>query len=616
MINKGLRLVLAAIALALPSQEEAWAKTEFFKIEDIRPGMKGIGKTCYQGIRPEEFQVEILGVLDGINPGASAVLARLSGSMLDRTGVFEGMSGSPVFIDGKLLGAIAYTFTFAREPICGIVPITQMVRDFEGQESPSGTGAIYKKGMLQNYRLPLPEDASGLKQVAVTAGDIGRQPSLAAFGGHSLVPIATPLSLGGFAAETLKAFGPKFRDLGMSILQGIGGAGPGPSPASASSSDDLALEPGSNLVVPLVSGDLDVSAGGTVTFVDGSKLYAFGHSLFDLGFTELPLHRGTAITVFPSLESSFKILATGTLAGAVRQDRGTGIYGILGEKPRTVPLKVHLTTSRGVKREFRYELARDMYLTPLLVNLTVYNTIVASERAVGYSTLGVKGQIKIRNQQPVVVDNRFSSDGDSPAAASLSIALPVSYLMAAGYKNLDLESIDLEIVSHETDQAALLDSIRFNSTEVRAGESMELEVCYKRANGELLRNTYPVRIPANASPGPLTMLVADGAALMSLDDQEEGEDLIPRDLTQLIRFINNLRKVDRLYARFFRQEPGVAVKGEGLPGLPPSFLSILRSERKAGALIPIRTSTLMEYELPAADHMITGSKTLRLLVKP
>jgi hypothetical protein len=609
-------LALFAVASMLQPLERTWAKTEFFRIEDLRPGMKGVGKTCYQGTRPEEFQVEVLGVLDGINPGASAVLVRLNGGMMDRTGVFEGMSGSPVYIDGKLLGAIAYSFSFAREAICGIAPITQMVSAFEEQESPSGTKAIFKKSVLQNYRWPVPEDLSGSRVVAVTAGDVSRQPSLAAFGGHSLVPIATPLSLGGFSAETLKIFAPTFRAMGLSTLQGTGSAGPGTAPAFTADSDGSSLEPGSNIVIPLVSGDLDVSAGGTVTYVDGSKLYAFGHSLFDLGFTELPMHRGTAITVFPSLQSSFKILATGAPAGTIRQDRGMGIYGIVGEKPRLVPLKVHLTTSRGIKRELKYELARDPYLTPLLVNLTVYNTIVASERALGYATLSVKGQIKIKNEQPVVVDNRFSSDSDTPAAASLSIALPVNYLMTAGYKNLDLEGIDLEIVSHETDQAAVLDAIRFDSTEVRAGESLELEIFYKKANGDVLRDKYPVRIPANASPGPLTMLVADGTALMSLDDQEEREGLIPRDLTQLIRFINNLRKTDRLYVRFFRQEPGVAVKGEGLPGLPPSFLSILKSERKAGALIPIRTSTLMEYEVPAVEHMITGAKILRLLVKP
>lgn len=338
--------------------------------------------------------------------------------------------------------------------------------------------------------------------------------------------------------------------------------------------------------------------------------------MFDLGFTELPMYKGRAITVFPSLESSFKILETGEVAGAVRQDRGLGIYGVVGENPRMVPLNVHLTTSRGARKELRYELARDPFLTPLLVNLTVYNSVIATERAQGYSTLRVKGKINIKGEPEVLIDNRFSSDSNSPAYAALSIAVPVNYLMAAGYKNLDLHTIDLEISAQESDQTAVLDSIRFARTEVKAGETLDLALSWQKTNGDVINKTYPVKIPANASPGSLIMLVADGSTVIALNEQEEGESLIPRDLTQLVKFLNNLRKSDSLYVRFFRQEPGALIRGEGLPGLPPSILSILKSERKVGAMAPLHTSTLSEDELPRSDYMVTGAKVLRLTVKP
>ena len=606
MKHRWLSAAFAALALAL-SCSLAAARTEFMKVEDVRPGMKGVGKTCYRGSKPEEFQVEILGVLHGINPGASAVLAKFSGGPMENTGVFEGMSGSPVFIDGKLLGAVAFSFAFAREAIGGITPITEMVEAFEQKpESPTGRRVILKKSSLWNF-------SQAAEEFASASGNALREPLMAG-SGHALIPIATPLSVAGFHPETLKAFAPQFKAMGMSLLQGAGGAGP--KAKGAAEPDAPPLEPGSNIVVPLVRGDLDVSAGGTVTYVDGDRLYAFGHSLLELGFTELPMHKANAITVFPSLQSSFKILETGEPAGAIRQDRGSGIYGILGEKPRMVPLNVHLANSRGVKKEFRYELARDPYLTALLVNLTVYNTIVASERAQGIVTLRIKGKINIKGEEAVVVDNRFSSDESAPNAASLSIAVPVNYLMGAGYRNLDLQDIDLEISSQESDQSAILDSIRFGRTEVKAGESLPLELSWKKVNGEVVRDTHPVKIPANASAGELAMLVADGATLMSLDEQEEGANLIPRDLTQLIRFINNLRKNDHLYIRFFRQEPGALVRGEGLPGLPPSILSILKSERRVGSINPIHTSTLMEYELPASDFMVTGARVLKLTVRP
>jgi hypothetical protein len=608
-----IRTALVALILLISSSALA-EKTEFFKIEDLQPGMKGIGKTCFHGTSPEEFQVEILGVLHGVNPGASAVLAKFSGASLEKTGIFEGMSGSPVYVDGKLLGAIAFSYSFAKEAIGGITPITQMVDSFQQTLSFSAGGAaVIDKSNLWNVRLPLPSRQDQAKAPPLFPVAIRPQQAFAVSGGHALIPIATPLSLGGFDPETIKVFAPQFRALGMSILQGGGGTA---NPKTGGEVSSAPIEAGSNIVVPLVRGDLDVSAGGTVTYVEGNKLYAFGHGMFELGFTELPMFKGNAITVFPSLESSFKILETGEMAGTIRQDRGMGIYGVVGEKPRMIPVNVHLTTSRGGEKELRYQLASDAFLTPLLVNLTVYNSIIASERAQGYSTLRVKGKISIKGQQDLVLDNRFSSDSDAPSSASLSIAVPINYLMAAGYKNLDLQNVDLEISSQESDQAAVLDSMRSARTEVRAGESLDLELTWKKINGEVIRQTYPVKVPANASPGALTMLVADGSTIMALDEQEEGENLIPRDLSQLIKFLNNMRRNDLLYIRFFRQEPGAVVKGEGLPGLPPSILSILKSERRVGAITPIHTSTLMEYELPGSDYLVTGAKALKLTVKP
>jgi hypothetical protein len=615
-MNKSrLLLIFAAMALLLPSLSNGLANNAFFNIEDLRPGMKGIGKTCFQGDRPEEFQVEVLGVLRGISPGCNAVLARFSGGQIDKTGVFEGMSGSPVFIDGKLLGAVAFTFSFAKEAIGGITPIQEMVNAFEtGDPLIPGGRASLKKSMLWRYRLDSSQDP--IKSLIFHSDDSKPQQTISVLGGHALMPIATPLSLSGLDGRTVKAFAPQFKTMGMSLLQGAGRSAAPTSIKSTNGADNSPLEPGSNIVVSLVRGDLDLSAGGTVTYVDGSKVYAFGHNMFQLGFTELPMHKARAITVFPSLESSFKILEMGELAGAIRQDRGTGIYGVIGENPQMVPLVINLMNSRGGKKTFKYELARDALLTPILVNLAVYNTIIASERAQGYVTLTVKGKIDIRDEQPVEINSRFSSDSSAPNSASLSVAVPVNYIMAPGYKNLDLEKIELEISSQEIDQTAILDSIRSSRAEIRAGETLDLEVSYKKANGDLLQDTYPVKIPENITPGPLNLLVADGNALMSLDEEEEGDLLVPRDLSQLVRFINNIRKNDHLYIRIYRQESGLAVKGEGLPGLPPSILSILKSERKSGALAPINTSTFMEYELPFTDYMASGAKVLRVTVKP
>jgi hypothetical protein len=441
--------------------------------------------------------------------------------------------------------------------------------------------------------------------------DAGLWPATAPFSGHSLVPISTPLSLGGFSPQAVRMFDSQLRSLGLTALQGTGATA-----KSQAQKDNTPLEPGSNIVVPLVRGDMDASAGGTVTHIDGDRVYAFGHPLFNLGFAELPMHKGRAITVFPSLQSSFKILETAEAVGSIRQDRGSGIYGVLGQQAKMIPMRVQMTTSRGGKKTLNYEVARDRFLTPFLINFTVFNSIISSERSLGVSTLQVKGKINIKGEDPVEIENRFSSDSNSPVFASLSIALPMNFLMSSGYKNLEFENINLDITAVEDDRAAVLDSVRFDRSELRAGEAVNLDIFYKKTNGEIEQDSYPVKIPPDVTPGPILMLVADGTNLMEMDAREQGEDFIPRDLSQLIKFINNIRKNDRLYVRIFRREAGAVVRGEGLPGLPPSIISILRSDRNTGGMSPIQTSTFMEYELSPSDYVISGSKTLNLLIKP
>jgi hypothetical protein len=596
------RWILAALfALWLPLHGEVWAQTEFFRLADLRPGMKGIGKTCYQGSRPEDFQVEILGVMRNMNPGGDAVLARLTGGPLAQTGVFEGMSGSPVFIEGKLLGAVAFSFPFAKEAIGGITPIEQMVDAFTEMPDVGAAGSkIIKKSMLWKHLLPAPEGLSSGPRLEVTELDARMQPLMEPFAGHALLPIATPLNLGGFGSETLRVFAPQFRAYGLSLLQGSGAASSqarGRSPQTPPV-DNSPIEPGSNLVIPLVHGDFEVSAGGTVTWVDGKKLYAFGHPLFNLGFSQLPMYKGKVLAVFPSQQSSFKILETTESIGTLRQDRSVGVYGVLGEPTKMIPMRIRMTTSRGVKKTWNYEVAEDQFLTPLLLNLTIYESVNSTERAMGVSTIRVKGKISLKGEQPIELENRFSSDSSSSANAAMSIAAPVYFLMALGYKNLEFEDIDLEISS------------------VEAGESIKLDVFYQKPDGEIVRESYPVKMPASMTSGPISIMVADGTSVMQMDAREQGEDLIPRDLSQLIKFMNNLRRNDHVYLRLFRREAGAVINGEGLPGLPPSILSILRSERNSGSMSPIQTLPLMEYEFPAGDYVVSGVKVLNLLIKP
>jgi hypothetical protein len=604
------------VALALPlASNTLFSQQSFFRVEDLRPGMKGVGKTCYQGSKPEEFGVEILGVMKHINPGADAVLARFSGEMIDKTGVFEGMSGSPVYIDGKLLGAVAFSYPFSKEAIGGITPITQMVNTFEQDVDFKvvNPGIGLKKSMLWDFQKVIDGAGRGLP---LLSRDNRWQPVAVSTEGHTLQPIATPLSLAGFSPATLERFSPQFRALGLSMLQGSGSMQSGGSPSTSSLPDNSPLEPGSNLVIHLVRGDLEVSAGGTVTHIDGDRLYAFGHPLFNLGFSQLPMHKGRALIVFPSMQTSFKILEATEPVGAMRQDRGMGIYGVLGETAEMLPIHIKMKTSRRAEKDLNFEIALDRFLSPFMVNLTIFNSILASERGLGYSTIKVKGQININGENPVKIDDRYSSDSNSPVFAALSVAMPLNFLLAFGYQNLDLESIDLEITTIEDDRSAILESIRLDRSELKAGDSVNLETMLRKSNGEVVKDTYPVKIPESITPGDLSLLVADGNSIMTRDTMEQGEQIVPRNLTHLIRLLNNLRRNDRLYVRLFRRGPGAVVKGEGLPGLPPSILSILNSERNTGNMRAIDKTNLMEYQLPQTDYVVNGAKLFNLIIKP
>ena len=600
-------LVLAALVSGFCAFSGAESRNDFFRVEDLRPGMKGTGKTCFQGTEPEDFDVEILGVLRNVNPGEDAVLARFGGGPLEKTGIFSGMSGSPVFIDGKLLGAVAFSYAYATEAIGGITPIGRMISAVE-QPDALPSGIIYKKSSPWNYSLPLP--SSGFKAKDLTEL-VSSAPRLLD-GGNHLLPIPTPVNMGGFDPRAIKTFTPLFGGAGMTLLQGVAA---GAAADASGKTATLPFQPGGNITVSLVHGDLEVTAGGTVTWVDGDRLYAFGHELMSMGYTELPMRRASTIAVIPNLESSFRIVEAGAVMGTIRQDRSSGIFGIIGERPRTTPLEVRLTNSLGVQKTFSYEITRDALLTPSLVNLVVYNTILASERAQGFLTLRVSGRIRLKNQPDVEIGGRFSSNYDAVASAAMSVAVPVNYLMSGGYENLDIEGIDIDVTSVERDRIAALDYIRLDRTEARAGETMELNVSCIQANGTEIYHSYPIKIPENTAPGGLSLVVADGAALTAADNMEAG-NLVPRDLSQLVRLINNVRKNDRIYARLFRREPGAVVGGESLPGLPPSILSILDSKRRAGAVGAFNMSVLAEYELPETDHIPVGSRTLEITVKP
>lgn len=610
-------MLLAIVSSLAVGQKPAASVTppdvRLFPLEDLRPGMKGTASTVFSGTTPQEFSVEILGVLPGFpGPRQSAIIARLSGANVEKTGVFAGMSGSPVYIDNRLVGAIAFSFPFSKEPIAGITPIKQMIDLFEKGSADTRKGPKEPRAVSfaqlasTDWKPNLPKQAvSSASLIAPVSQGSPLMPLL----GQQMVPIATPMVFGGISQESLAMFAPQLMANGLLPVSGAGGSA---NITPLGTATEKTLTPGTSISVQLVRGDYSIAAAGTVTFRDGNRIYAFGHPFLSLGASDMPMSETAVVTVIPNVNNSFKLSIPGTMMGSISQDRASGVFGELGQAPRMIPVKITLHTSRDRSDTYSYEIANDSFLTPLLLNLTVFNTITSSERALGDSTITIKGAINVRGQEPIELERRFSA-ANSPVLAAGSVAAPISSLLGSGFDDVQIEGVNLDISSSDTKYAATLERIALNKTEAHRGEQIEVQAYVRTESGKQFVQRIPVQIPNDATPGQLLVFVGDGGALQ---EGSASRAFVPQDLGQLVRAINKVKKSDRLYVKLFRITPGAVIGTNELPNLPPSVVATLNSDRNSGGYTPTVLSPVFEMELPPAEFVVSGQQLIALEIVP
>jgi hypothetical protein len=586
-------------------------EARLFPLEDLRPGMKGTARTVFQGTEPEDFEVEILGVLPGFpSPRGSAIIARLRGANVEKTGVFGGMSGSPVYIGDRLVGAIAFSFPFSREPIAGITPIKQMIDIFESGSNqtnrPKEPKAVsFSQLASTGWKPGFPKPAIGTTLIAPVANNSAMLPLI----GQQMTPIATPVVFGGISQESLAVFAPQLIENGLLPVSGAGGAA---AITSLGTATEKTLTPGTSVSVQLVRGDYSIAASGTVTFRDTDQIYAFGHPFLSLGASDMPMSESSVVTVISNVNNSFKLAVPGTMMGSISQDRSAGIFGQLGQTPKMIPVKINLRTSRDRSETYSYEIANDTFLTPLLLNITVFSTITSSERALGESTISIKGNIKVKGQEPIEIDRRFSA-ANSPIQAAGSVAAPMGSLLGSGFDDVQIEGVTLDISSTDTKYAGTLERIALNKTEARRGETIEIQAYVRTESGKQFVQRIPVQIPEDATPGQLLAFVGDGGALQ---EGSASRAFVPTDLAQLVSAINKVKKSDRLYVKLFRITPGAVIGTSEMPNLPPSMVATLNSERNSGGFTPTVLSAVYEMELPPAEFVISGQQLIALDIVP
>jgi hypothetical protein len=619
-------LVLAAFVFLGCQTQVIWAAEAvqpFMPLSELKPGMKGLGRTVFTGDKVEEFDAEILGVLENVAPKQSAILAKLSGGPLERTGVMGGMSGSPVYVDGKIIGAVAFSFPFSKEAIAGITPIQQMIRIFDKPAEPVRIDTIkVEASSVAPYRavkFTPAFDLTGLmplgqRSFSVSESRVNGIPGLQAFSGQIFSYIDTPIFLSGFNPKAALAFKEAFQALGLSVIPAGGMTVGSGSDKLADASD---IGPGSAVAVQLIRGDLGIgaSATGTVTYREGDKIYAFGHPWLSVGPVQLPFSKAKVISLLPNLNTSFKIAVPTELAGSITQDRSQGLYGVVGQLPKLIPLTINLKSSRNKLETFKFQVVNDRFLTPFLMNFTVFNTITSNERALGEATLQVSGKISVKGQPEVKFENMFSGEANSHVFASLAVVQPLSFILGSGFDNVAVESVTVDITSIDEKRTATLDRVWADREQVKAGETVILSAFLRAPNGGEHVEKFPIDIPADMPSGTLQLTVADGSTLTAVENRALRQTFTPRDLDQLIRAINNIRKNDRVYVRLQRPEPSVLIRGEEFSNLPPSFSSVITSDRSASSsLTTLRSSNLYEYELPSTPFVISGQRSLAIEV--
>ena len=585
------------------------AKVQVFPLAEVRAGLKGTAYTVFTGTEPEPFGVEVLGVLEGTPEARQAmIIARLSGANAERTSVFAGMSGSPVYVGERLVGAISYSFPFSKEPIAGITPIEQMLESFTGAEgtrraTPFKGPVSFTQLVAADWRAN--EPAPGVGDALTLTAPSGSP--LLPFAGQVFQPIATPLVCNGVTPDALALFAPQLAAYNLRPLAGTGNHAP---LAPLAPYDDKTLTGGRSVSVQLVRGDYNFDAAGTITLRENDKIYAFGHPFLRLGAAEMPLMENEVVTVIPNLNNSFKMSVPRRMVGLISQDRASGIYGQLGRAPRMIPVRLNLNNSRGLAETFNFEVTDDIALTPILLQITIFSSLSASERTFGAGGFSLNGQLQVAGQPAVRLERRVANNNPALSVAN-AVAGTVSALMTTGFEQARLEGITLNITASQERNIATLERITLDKNEIGRGETLELKAYARTISGQQFTQTIPLRIPADVPLGELTLTLADGLATQQ---KSAAQSFAPRDLGQLVGLLNNLRKSDRLYLRLSRAASGAVIAASELPNLPPSMLATLGNERNAGGYATTPTSSVLEQEIAPAQFIIIGQQTMTLKI--
>jgi len=596
------RVFLSVLALALSSCVSLTAQSSqpTIPVDQIHPGMRGVAYTVFEGVKPEPMDVEVLGVLHNVNgPKGDVILIRLHGTKVEYTGVVAGMSGSPVYIDGKLAGALAFRIgEFSKEPIAGVTPIADMLEINAFDKSPAEEAAATKSAVTSaTGKTAAPGDSATLP---ASTGDFA----------NYLQPIEAPLVFNGFSEDAVRRFAPEFASAGIVPVMGAGSV--------SSDKQPEPLEPGSAVSAILVRGDMDIAATCTVTYIDPQRLLACGHPLLQFGSVDLPMNKAQVLATLPSPLNAFKIVNTTEEAGVFVQDRHTGILGVFNKRPEMIPVAVSIHRGAGApQKEFHYEVLNNPRLSPVALMVTVFNALHGVNEYGEEITYRLNGTINVKGFPEVALKNMFApAENGQPAAmaAALSLGERFGRIYDNPYNAPAVQSVKLDFDLVRERRWARLESARTDVTEARPGDQIMVETVLAPYRGERSVRQIPVKIPTSASKGMLRILVSDGETLdrMSRMNPVFGRKL---DLASTIAVLNKEHANNRVYVSLLEADPEARVADKVMPTLPISVMNVMEGMRGSQEMIVSGESNVDETATPPLDYVVSGAQLLTVTVK-
>ncbi len=613
--------VSAGAALAAPATTTAErpraGKTEILKLADVKPGMKGTAWTTFEGVQPEPVPIDLIGIWkNSWGPKQDIILCRMGGRAAD-TGVAAGMSGSPVYVDGKLVGAVSLRIgAFTKEPICGITPIELML-DINALDWSRPADARVPGSQTEAQRasagMPIPSEVMAQAVAAGVSQEFSTSQPL-------LQPIDTPLLFSGFHASTLEQFGPIFKQLGVTPVQG--GASAALKTATPTGDWKNSLQPGDPIAGVLVSGDMSVTALGTTTYNDGKRVLGFGHQFLNLGPVDIPMAGGDVLLVLGSTYQPVKLANATAVVGSLKQDRKAGIMGELGSASEMIPVAVKVRTfgdADKVKREkdFQFNVFVDQKWTPYLMMATLFNSISGLNDFAEEATYRLTGEVELEGLSNINLTTMLAP-GDAPMPASMMLAGwwgdKFNKLFGNNVKVPRLRRVNATIDLLPQRRIATLESAWVPTTEVEPGSEVPVKVYLRPYRGERIEREVKVKIPAGLPKGEHRILLSDADTLnRALTVAGAANRFI--DLPQAVSIINQERSNNRLYVSLVQPRPTFYEDDKTMPSLPASVLNVMQASRAGNRpFISTGESTQEQTSIPF-EYVVSGSQAVRITVR-